>query len=94
MAAPRVRLLLPRSLRRYWDAPEGVDVAGATLAEALSDLARRDPGVADRIVDERGRVRPHVHLFVNRESVASRDLAGVALREGDVVRVLPAVSGG
>ncbi|HEX2022054.1 MAG TPA: MoaD/ThiS family protein [Candidatus Thermoplasmatota archaeon] len=91
---PRVRLLLPASLRRYWSAPEAIDLAGATLAEAMADLARQDPGIADRILDERGRPRPHVHLFVNGESLGSRDLAAVALREGDVVRALPAVSGG
>ena len=88
---PRVRLLLPRSLRLYWDAAASADVEGATLAEALGAL---DAGVRARILDDQGRVRPHVLLFVNGQRVRDEDAARVALAEGDVVRVLPAVSGG
>lgn len=88
---PRVRLLLPQSLRLYWDVAASADLEGATLAEALGSL---DGGVRARILDDQGRVREHVLVFVNGQRVRREDLATVALADGDVVRVLPAVSGG
>jgi molybdopterin synthase sulfur carrier subunit len=89
-----VRIHLPSSLRAYWTGPAEAPVTAATLAEALAELGRRWPGLADRILDDRGRVRPHVGLFVNALPVMHREPRDVALADGDVVRVLPAVSGG
>lgn len=93
--APRVRVLLPRSLQTYWaGVAAALDVEGATLAAALEALSARHPGVGERIVDEQGRIRRHVLVFVNDASVAHLAPASVALKDGDTVRVLPAVSGG
>lgn len=89
-----VTLTLPRSLRDYWAGEPEVRLDAGTLAEALSEVGRRWPGLAERILDDRGRVRPHIGLFVNALPVMHRDPHEVRLAEGDVVRVLPAVSGG
>lgn len=92
---PRVRIVLPAALRRYWEADASeLLVQGETLAAAVAELGARHAGLAARIVDEQGRVRRHVLLFVNDASVAHLDPSSVPLRDGDVVRVLPAVSGG
>lgn len=91
----RVSLVLPRSLRTYWpDAVERADLSGETLEDALRELAERFPGLGARVLDDQGRVRRHIGLFVNARSVAHLAPRDVALAEGDVVRVLPAVSGG
>lgn len=89
-----VRVLLPRSLQEYWPVSGEVVARAGTLADALGGLNARHPGLAERILDDQGRVRRHVHVFVNGASVAGKDLATVVLRDGDVVHVLPAVSGG
>lgn len=89
-----VKVLLPRSLRAYWGGDAEVAVDAETVAAAVRALGAKHPGLAARILDERGRPRTHVHLFVNQEAVHQRDLDGVRLREGDTLHVLPAVSGG
>lgn len=95
MAPARVRIVLPAALRAYWNAPTSEAlIAGATLAEAILQLSAQHPGLAARILDDQGRVRQHVHVFLNGVSVGHEDPTTVALGEGDVVRVLPAVSGG
>lgn len=91
---PRVRILLPRSLRAYWGGAGSADVVAGTVQEAIRHLGERWPGMASRIVDEQGRPRPHVHVFVNQEAVHHADLAGVALHEGDTLHILPSVAGG
>ena len=90
-ALPAVRVLLPRSLVQYWGGKAAVDVDAADVGGAIAEVARLNPGVRDRILDETGRLREHVHVFVNRDAV--RDVA-TKLAKGDVVHVLPAVSGG
>ena len=66
------------------------ELPGATVGEVLRELERRHPPVTGWILDERGRIRPHVIVFVNGE----RTREDTALGPGDVLRVLPSISGG
>ena len=66
------------------------DLPGATVGEVLRQLERRHPPVTGWILDERGRIRPHVMVFVNGE----RTREDTALEPGDVLQVLPSISGG
>ena len=66
-------------------------VEGSTVAEVLRALERAQPSLDGWILDERGRVRRHINVFVAGEAVRSEE-APVA--PGDAVDVLPAISGG
>jgi len=61
------------------------------VGEALRALP---PGARDRVLDERGQVRPHVNVFVGADNV--RDTGGLSTRlaEGAELHVIAAVSGG
>lgn len=63
---------------------------GATVAEALGALARERPQTSGWILDERGRIRRHIHVFVNGE----RGDEQTPLRPADRVEVIPAITGG
>jgi molybdopterin converting factor small subunit len=86
----RVKVLIPTPLRSYTAARE-VEATGVTVAAVLLDLDRHHPGIRFRIVDEQDRIRRHVRLFVNGAQVF--DLAH-ALRPGDQVTIVQALSGG
>jgi molybdopterin synthase sulfur carrier subunit len=96
MATPTglVRVRVPGSLRALTGGRAEVQVAGATVREALAALDALHPGLAARVLDERGEVRRYVNLFHNDEDV--RYLAGLdtALAAGDTLTVIPAVAGG
>jgi molybdopterin converting factor small subunit len=68
-----------------------VDADGATLAELLFDLDRRYPGLRFRMVDEQGRVRKHMKVFVNDEPVRDLD---TRVHERDEITIMQALSGG
>ena len=63
---------------------------GATVAEVLLALEHAHPGVKGWILDERGRIREHVNVFVNRDY--GRE--GTSVGAQDRLHVLPAISGG
>jgi len=65
-------------------------VEGSTVGELLRALERSQPALEGWILDERGRVRRHINVFVAGEP-ASEDTPVAA---GDAVDVLPAISGG
>lgn len=90
----QVRVLLPRTLREYCDGRDAVDVGGGTLADVVSRLNAQFPGLGARILDDQGRVRRYVHVFVNQTSVGHQEPEAVTLRSGDIVHILPSVAGG
>jgi molybdopterin synthase sulfur carrier subunit len=63
---------------------------GATVGELLKALEGAQPALNGWILDERGRIRRHVNVFVNGE----RGREGTAVGAGDRIDVLPAISGG
>jgi molybdopterin synthase sulfur carrier subunit len=63
---------------------------GATVVEVLRALEREHPDVEGWILDERGKIREHINVFVNREYGREE----TALCPDDRVHVLPAISGG
>jgi molybdopterin converting factor small subunit len=66
---------------------------GATLVEALAVLsAAYEPAFRAILFDATGALRPSLMLLVNEQSIARE--SPPALHEGDVVTVLPAISGG
>jgi molybdopterin converting factor small subunit len=65
-------------------------LAGETVVDLLRELERVHPAVSGWILDERGRVRRHINVFVNGD----RCEAGTQVRDDDTVDVLPAISGG
>jgi hypothetical protein len=78
-------------LRSYTDGERRVDATGSTPDELLIDLDARFPGLRFRVVDEQGRLRRHMKVFVGDESV--RDLRA-SVPEGAEVTVMQALSGG
>ena len=71
-----------------------IDTSATTVAEALDDLWLKHPGLRDRVVNEQGKLRQHVNIFLNDENVRRKQLLDTALPEKCEITILPAVSGG
>ena len=71
-----------------------VEPAEASVAGALAALWTAHPALRDRVVTEDGRLRPHVNVFVGRESVRFTGGLQSPVHDGAEVMILPAVSGG
>jgi len=86
-----VKVRIPTPLRSYTDQQKVVEASGESVGAVLDDLDGQFPGLRFRVVDEQGRMRPHMKVFVNQEAV--RDLReGVAA--SDEVTIMQALSGG
>ncbi|HEX9436737.1 MAG TPA: ubiquitin-like small modifier protein 1 [Candidatus Limnocylindria bacterium] len=71
-----------------------VTLEAATVGEALDRLPNSLPGLRERIRDEQGRIREHLNVFHNEEEIRRSAGESAALRDGDVVHLMPAMSGG
>lgn len=85
-----MKVLMPSALRSYTGSAQ-VQASGATLAALFDDLERQYPGLRFRVVDEQGRLRANMRIFVSGLGV--RDLQH-PLRPDDDVAIVLALSGG
>lgn len=86
-----MKVRIPTPLRSYTGQQSVVDAEGDTVAAVLADLEHRFPGIRFRMVDEQGRIRPHVNIWVNQEAV--RELS-TRVAAADEVTIMQALSGG
>lgn len=83
-----------RHLQRFFpDLTEG-EVPGATVREVIDELERRHKGLASYIVDDTGRLRRHVNIFVGEEPIYDREKLSDKLTPDAKVFILQALSGG
>jgi molybdopterin converting factor small subunit len=83
-----VRLRAP--LKELAGGSSDVQLDGSTVAELLQALERAHPALSGWILDERGRIRRHVNVFVNGTHSGEE----TPLAPDDRVHVLPAITGG
>ena len=92
--APAVTLHVPGPLRAYCAGAEQLSISARTVRAALEDLEQNQSALYRNVCDETGTVRRHLNVFVNSDNVRDLDGIDTALAPGDVVTILPAVSGG
>ena len=89
-----ITILVPGPLRDACDGAKELTVSAANVGGALAEIERRYPALYRGVCDETGKVRRHVNVFVNTDNVRDRSGLDTSLSPGDVVTILPAVSGG
>jgi MoaD family protein len=89
-----ITIRFPSVLRAYCAGARELNLSAPSVRAALEQIERRHPSLYRSICDETGAVRRHVNLFVNTSHVSDREGLDTALVAGDVLTILPAVSGG
>ena len=87
---------LTRHLFTFFPALNGKEIVvqAATVAEVVREMEHLAPGFAFYICDERGRLRPHVNVFIQNESIADRTRLSDPVPPDATVFILQALSGG
>jgi sulfur-carrier protein len=92
--APTVTIYLPGPLRSYCAGAAELSIAAGSVRAVLEALERSQPALYSNICDETGTVRRHLNVFVNSDNMRDLDGVDTALTAGDVITIVPAVSGG
>lgn len=89
-----VRVRVPTPLRKYTQGSDEVDASGNTISAMFDDLERNHPGIKERVVDESGKVRRFVNVYVNGDDIRFLMNVDTALKDGDNISIVPAIAGG
>ena len=89
-----VSVRVPTILRTYTGGAAEVAASGSTLTEVIDSLEASYPGIRGRVVDENGKLRRFVNVYVGDEDVRFADGLATPTPAGSSVSVIPAVAGG
>ena len=89
-----IAIRMPPILRPQVGGQRSVEVAGATLGEALADLFGQFPAVQAQIVDAEGQINRFVNVYVDNEDVRLGQGLDTPVADGGTVIILPAMAGG
>lgn len=81
------------NLQRHLDCPPRA-VAGGTVAAALEAVFADNPGLRGYVLDDQGRLRKHVAVFVDGDQISDRMYLSDRVREDSDIFVMQALSGG
>lgn len=89
-----VTVRLPGALRDATGGQTKVEAHGRTLADVIADVERRHPGFRGRIIDETGRLRSYVNIYIGDDDARSKGGTDAPVPDGTEVMVIPAMAGG
>ncbi|MFF9350863.1 MoaD/ThiS family protein [Streptomyces sp. NPDC014734] len=89
-----VKVRIPTILRTYTGGRAEVPADGENLSQVIASLEQNHPGIAARVLDDQGKLRRFVNVYVNDDDVRFESGLETATPDGAGISIIPAVAGG
>lgn len=89
-----VTVRIPTILRTYTGGESQVSAEGESIGAVIDDLEANYSGIKGRILDDEGKLRRFVNVYVGSEDIRFADELSTATPDGTQVSIIPAVAGG
>jgi molybdopterin converting factor small subunit len=89
-----VPVRIPTILRAFTAGAAEVSVEPGTLSAVIAGVDAAYPGIAGRILDDAGKLRRFINVYVGDTDVRLADGLQTLVPDGTAVSVIPAVAGG
>ncbi len=87
------RVTFGANLQKHLPRPTS-QTSGATVGEVFRALFHDDVLLQSYVLDDQGRVRKHVNVYLNNRAITDRQRLSDAVNETDEIYVFQALSGG
>ncbi|MHC5065323.1 MAG: MoaD/ThiS family protein [Planctomycetota bacterium] len=88
-----VAVTFASAIQRHHPCPK-MNVTGKTLREALEEVFASQPPLRSYILDDQGKLRTHVAIFIDGEQVQDQERQSDPIAESAQIHVIQALSGG
>jgi adenylyltransferase/sulfurtransferase len=89
-----VTVSIPTPLRPFTGGDDSIELAGDTVSDVLDGLIARHGGLKRHLMQEDGRLRSFVNLYLNETDIRHLDSTQTPVRSGDVLTIVPSIAGG
>jgi sulfur-carrier protein adenylyltransferase/sulfurtransferase len=89
-----VTVSIPTPLRSFTAGQDSVELAGDTVGQVLDGLLAAHTGLKRHLLQDDGRLRNFVNLYLNETDIRHLSSTATAVRPGDVLTIVPSIAGG
>jgi len=88
------KVVIPTPLRQYAGKQEAIELKAATVGELLTKLVTEYGDLRRHLYTDDGRLRSFVNVYVNDEDIRYLQKENTAVKDSDVVSIVPSIAGG
>jgi molybdopterin converting factor small subunit len=85
---------IPTPLRKYTNQNRRFETEKKNLSDAIQQFIEEYPDVKDNLLDENGKIRSYIKLYIGDEEVNPAENGSIELSEDTEVSIVPAIAGG
>lgn len=89
-----ISIHIPTPLRPYTGGLSTVQVAAATVGDALASLTTEHPDLARHLRDDQGRIRSFVNIYLGDEDIRFQQGEDTPVTSGAELTIVPSIAGG
>ena len=83
-----------QALKRFYPDLKRLEIHASNVSEVVQNLETHYPGLKDYLVDEQGRLRQHVNIFIGDKLIRDKEKLTDPVTSNDEVFIMQALSGG
>lgn len=87
-------VIIPTPLRKFTGNSARLTIRAGNVQEVVNDLSFNFPDLKKHLLDEQGKIRSFVNIFVGEEDIRNLQQEHTAVKEESVVSIVPAIAGG
>src|ERR1700749_2339760 len=87
-------VIIPTPLRKFTNNTARLQVKPGTIQDTVQELTVNFPDLKKHLLDEHGKIRSYVNIFIGNEDIRDLQQEQTAVAEGAVVSIVPAIAGG
>lgn len=92
--APTVQVRMTAVLQKLTGGKKTIEASGDNVAAVINDIESRYPGVRAQLYGDDGKLHRFVNVYLNDEDIRYIQGPDTAVKNGDVLDILPALAGG
>lgn len=87
-------VIIPTPLRKFANNTAKLTINAASIQDIVNDLSFNYPDLKRHLLDEHGKIRSFVNVFVGDDDIRDLQNENTAVKEDSVISIVPAIAGG
>jgi sulfur-carrier protein adenylyltransferase/sulfurtransferase len=87
-------VIIPTPLRKFTNNTARLQVRAGTIQDTVHELTVNFPDLKKHLLDEGGRIRSYVNIFVGNDDIRNLQQEQTTVKEDTVISIVPAIAGG
>jgi molybdopterin converting factor small subunit len=87
-------VIIPTPLRKFTNNTAKLSIRAGNVQEIVNDLSLNFPDLKKHLLDEQGKLRSFVNVFVGDEDIRNLQQEQTTVKDETVISIVPAIAGG